>query len=113
MARLTPSVSFSLRAMVSSLFRDQHQGRAGAPVASIVDPADPGHQGILGVLDLALATLASQLSHRLDQIVRGARRLARGDLPAAGVERQIAVEGEVVLADERNALPRLAEPEGL
>src|SRR5215475_10416739 len=95
------------------LFRNQHQGRARAPVASVVDPTDAGHQRVLGVLDLALAGLALQLPHRLDQVVRRARRLARGNLAAAGVERQIAVVGEIVLADELHALARLAEAERL
>src|SRR5712691_695514 len=94
-------------------FRDQHQGRARAPVASVIDPTDAGYQRVLGVLDLALAAFAAQLPHRLDQVVRRARRLARGNLAAAGVERQIAVMGEIVVADELSAFARFAEAEGL
>ncbi len=97
----------------NALFRDQHQGRARAPVASVVDPADAGHQRVLRVLDLALAGFTAQLPHRLDQVVGRARRLPRRDLAAAGIERQVAVVREVVIADERAALARLAEAECL
>src|SRR5580693_9485829 len=93
------------------LFRDQHQGRARAPVASVIDPADAGHQRVFGILDLALAALAAQLPHRLNEIMRRARGLARGNLPAASVEREIAAKGEIMLADEGHAFAHLAKTE--
>src|SRR5580698_3032574 len=94
-------------------FRDQHQGCARAPVASVIDPADAGHQRVLGVLDLPLACLTAQLPYRFKQVFRRAGCLAGGDLPAAGVERQVAVVGEVRLADVRDALAGLAEAKRL
>src|SRR5215471_11724131 len=95
------------------LFRNQNQRRARAPVASVVDPSDAGHQRVPRVLDLPFAGFALQLPYRLDQVVRGARRLTRGNLAAAGVERQIAVVGEIAVADELHARARLAEAERL
>src|SRR6516165_6717041 len=113
MARLTPTVSLSAWPCSPRSFRNQHQRRARPPVASVVDPTDAGHQRVPGVLDLPFAGFALQLPHRLDQVVRGARRLARGNLTAAGVERQIAVVGEIAVADELHAFTRLAEAERL
>src|SRR5579862_3546984 len=117
MARLTLRVSFNGfalagLAMPPLLFRDQNQGCARTPVASVIDPADASHQRVFGVLDLALSGFAAQLAHRLHEIMRRARGLTRGDLTTAGVEGQIAIEGEIMLADERHALARLAEAEG-
>ena len=53
---------------------------------------------VLGILDLPLAAFAEQLADRLDQIGAAAGKpgLAGGNLPAAGVERQVAGVGEVV-----------------
>ena len=66
-----------------------------------------------GVLHLALAAFAEELAHGFDQVGAAAREagLSRGDLSAAGVQRQVAVEGEVMLADEVAALAMLAEAE--
>src|SRR6516165_6454485 len=114
MSRLTLSVSLSATAMTPSLLvRYQRQCGAGTPVAPVVDPADAGHQRIGGIFDLALAGFAHQLTHRLNEIMRGAGGLAGRDLAAAGVHWQRALVGQVSITDERHALPGLAEPECL
>src|SRR6185437_14252273 len=112
MSRLTPSVSFNVMAILPSnlallLVRNQRQRRARSPVAPVIDPADAGHQRVGGILDLPLAGLTHELTHRLDQIVRGTGRLPRRDLAAAGVEGQRAVIGKISIAHEGHALARL------
>src|SRR4029079_7804370 len=93
------------------LVRHEAQRGAGAPVASVIDPADAGDERVGGVLDLTLAGLAHELPHRLDQIVRRAGCLAGRDLAAAGVQRQRSFIREVGVADERHAFARFAEAE--
>src|SRR5215510_1519060 len=98
-----------------SRIRGQDHYDAAAPVAAVGNAADPGDQRVPGVFHLPLAAFAEELAYRLDHIgaASGQPALAGRNLPATGIERQVARMGEVVLVDESATLPALAEAQHL
>src|SRR5690606_34690419 len=97
----------------ASIVVAEHDGDAAAPRPAIGNAAEAARRADARVLYLALAGLAAQLRHRLDQrheTADGAARLAAGELAAVGGKGKVAVEAQVVLVDEAPAFAFLAEP---
>lgn len=81
-------------------------------VPRIGDDADAGDQRVVRILDLTAAAFAEHLPHRFVEVetAAGEAGLARGNLTAAGVERQRAVESQVSVQREVAAVPGPAGP---
>src|SRR5262249_30995613 len=62
------------------------------------------------LLDLPVAALVAELAHGFHLVIPPLH-VALREMPAAGVDRQPAVEAQAVLARKRHALSRIAETE--
>src|SRR5918998_2722212 len=107
MAVLIPRQSLQSCASGSTPPRRQHCG-AGLEAAGVADDRD------LGAPDLAIARLAAELAHGLGGVPEAGVQPSARELPAPGVEGQLAVEADSPAAvDERAGLAGPAEPERL
>src|SRR5437899_10327613 len=85
--------------------------RAGAEAPVEVDHPEAAHQPEFRILHLPAFGLARELAQCFDQAERAARGagLADGELTAGGIERERAVPGEGMAADERRRFAFRAE----